>query len=111
MGVTSLVSVAVMGPGVGSITPTGSTAVAVLTSEPTPVGVSGSTVPVIVTVAVSPLERLVSVDTFPVPDAVAHEPVPLATQVHVEFRIAAGIVSVNVAPVTVDGPWLVSFTV
>ena len=106
-----MVSVAVVGPGVGSTTPIGSVAVAVFTKEAIPVGVSGSTVPLTMTDATSPAASVVSVDTFPVPDGVAQIPVPVAEQVQVGLRMAAGIGSVRVAPVTVDGPWLVSLRV
>ena len=49
---------------------------------------------------------------LPLPEAAPHEPVPVVME-HVQVTpvIAAGTVSVTVAPVTFEGPLLVTVTV
>ena len=106
-GVTVVRSVAVLLPGVGSVTVPGSVMVAVL--EIVPVA-EAMTVAVIVKVAVPPGANVTAADMLPLPDAGQLEPA-LAEHVHVAPLSEAGIVSPTVAPVTVDGPGFEETTV
>ena len=99
------VSVALLFPGVGSVTVAGGVTVAVFTKLPVAVA---STVPVIVKVALPPDARLIAVPMFPLPLATPLEPAPAYTAVQVAPVSVAGIVSVIVAPVTKLGPVLLT---
>src|SRR5436309_3156505 len=100
------VSVALLLPGVESVTPAGAATLAVFAKLPV---VAGSTVPLIVKVAVPVLSRSTVTLMSPVPLA---GQVPLAA-VHVQVApvMLDGIVSVTVAPVTSLGPPLLTVTV
>ena len=99
------VSVALLFPGVGSVTVAGGVTVAVFTKFPVAVD---STVPVIVKVALPPAARLTVVLMSPLPLAAPPEPAPTYTAVQVAPVSVAGIVSVIVAPVTKLGPVLLT---
>ena len=104
------VSVAELLPGVGSVVPPGTAALAVFTSEPV---AEAETVPDTTYVATAPefSETVVEIE-FPEPDAAPHEPVPVVIeQVQVTPVTAAGTVSDTVAPATFDGPLFVTVTV
>ena len=96
------VSVDELLPGVGSVLPPGSAMLAVLASDPVALA---EIVPVTVNVAVPPLNRVTDALMEPAPDAGHDEPAD-AVHVHVTPLSAAGIVSVTVAAVIVDGPAL-----
>ena len=102
---TVSVSVAELLPDTGSVKPAGTATVAVLDSDP---DADGDTVPWTVNVAVPPFIRFTAdVLMLPVPDAGQLLPA-LAAQVHVTPVIAAGIMSVTVAPLTANGPLLIT---
>jgi hypothetical protein len=92
--------VAVLLAGVGSVVPPGSAMLAVLANEPVALG---EIRPVTVNVAVPPDNNVTDALIEPEPDAGHDEPAD-AAQVHVTPLSAAGIVSVTVAAVIVDGP-------
>ena len=102
------VSVALLFPGVGSVTVAGGVTVAVFTKFPVAVD---STVPVIVKVALPPDARLIAVAMFPLPLAAPLDPAPTYAAVQVAPLILAGIASAIVAPVTKLGPVLPTTTV
>jgi hypothetical protein len=89
----------------GSVVPAGTLAVAVFVIE---LGADEETVADTVNVAFCPEGRLTIVEMFPVPEAAPHEPVPVAPHVHDTLVRPAGIVSVTEAPVTSEGPLLVT---
>src|SRR6185369_12387782 len=95
-------SVALLLPPFGSVTPTGVAMLAVLLIVP---AAAPSTVPVRVKITLPPEGRLTLWVMFPDPLG-AHVPPPAPAQVQVAPVIAAGTVSVTVAPVTADGPAL-----
>ena len=100
VGVNESVSVAELFAGVGSVTPPGRAMAAELTSDPV---AAGEIVPVTVNVAV-PLDNSVTDALIePAPDA-GHVDPDAAAHVHVTPVSDAGIVSVTVAAVTVEGP-------
>ncbi len=101
---TVLLSVAELLPA-GSFTPTGAVTVAVLLTGPVPVAVA-----VTVKVAAPPLSRSTLALRSPVPLAGHTEPA-LALQVQVAALSCAGMTSVTVAPVTAEGPALLTTTV
>ncbi len=103
-GVSVSVSVALLLPGVGSVTPPGTVMVAVFTREPVAVA---DTVPVTVKVAVPPTGRSTSAEMFPVPLAGQLAP-PAVAQVHVTPVSSAGKASATVAPTTALGPALLA---
>ncbi len=78
--------------------------VVVLTSVPV---APADTLAVTVNVAVAPAGRLTRTLTLPDPEA-GQVPPPAPTQVHVAPRIAAGNVSVTVAPIASLGPALLA---
>ena len=85
--------------------PAGTATVAVLASVP---DADGDTVPWTVKVAVPPSSRLTAdVLILPLPEAGQLLPA-MAAQVQLTLVIAAGTVSVTVAPVTANGPLLVT---
>jgi hypothetical protein len=94
------VSVAVLFAGVGSVDPPGSATLAVLVSDPVALG---EIVPVIVKVAVPLGTSVTEALIEPVPDAAHDEPAE-ATHDQVTPERVAGMVSVTVAPVIVEGP-------
>src|SRR4029077_772605 len=99
------VSVALLFPGVGSVTPAGTLTVAVLATLPVaPAPMLATTVYVIVL----PTGRLTVSLILPLPLAVKPDALPLATAVKVSLATAAGKVSVTVAPVTLLGPLLLT---
>jgi hypothetical protein len=101
---TVSVSVALLLPGVGSLTPAGAAMLAVLETEPVALA---DTVAFTVKVAVPPLSRLTLADMLPLPLAGQLEPA-LATQDQVPIVSPDGAVSATVAPVTALGPLLVA---
>src|SRR5215831_12579375 len=98
------VSVALLLPGVGSVTPAGVAILAVLAIEPVALP---ATVALTVKVAVPPLSRLTLAEMLPLPLAGQLDPA-LAAQVQLPMVSPAGAVSVTVAPVTALGPLLVA---
>ena len=104
VGSVGFVSVALLFPGIGSVTPAGGVTVAVLEIAPT---VPFATVPVMVRVADVPDVRSTVVAMSPLPDAAAQEPsLTATTHVQVADVTPAGRVSVTTAPVTSAGPLL-----
>src|SRR6187549_3290223 len=101
-----LVSVALLLPPTGSVTPSGGVTVAVLTSAPVaPAG----TVPLTVKVALVPTGNVTSASMLPVPAAVPHSaPAPLAAHVQPNPASGAGSASCTRALVTFEGPLLVT---
>ena len=103
-------SVALSLPGMGSVQPAGTVAVAVLANVPV---APGATVPATVRVATAPVSRAMCVDTaLPVPEVEPQAPLPLVMlQLQLTPVIAAGTVSSKVAALTFEGPLLVTVTV
>src|SRR6266542_3583033 len=102
--------VAVLLPGVGSLTPLGGVTVALLTNCPVvPLG----TVPLSVKMALPPLTRLTVVVILPLPPGAPQllGAVALHVQVNPAPLRAAGNGSLTAAPVTSLGPLLVTTTV
>ena len=95
------VSVALLLPGVGSVTPAPVATVAVLLSEPV---AAGETLQLAVYVTLPPLGRLTELLMLPEPDAVQVPP-PAPTHVHVHVS-DAGNVSATVEPGALLGPAL-----
>src|SRR5262245_22666937 len=101
-----LVSVALLLPATGSVTPTGGATVAVLVSGPV---VAAGTVPVTVKVAWVPGDSVTSASMLPVPEAVPQlAPAPLGVQVQVKPASGAGSASCTWASTTFDGPALLT---
>src|SRR5262252_7357927 len=101
-----LVSVALLLPGTGSATPAGAVTVTVLVSVPV---VSAGTVPLKVNVALVPTGSVTSASMLPLPAAGPHAvPAPLVEQLHVNPASGAGNASWTRAPVTLDGPALLT---
>ncbi len=98
----SLVSVAWLLPGTGSLAPTGAATVAVLTSDPV---VAPGTVPETVKVAVAPAGKVTSASMAPLPEAVLQLP-SAEVQVHVKPAAGTGSASCTRAPVAALGPAL-----
>jgi hypothetical protein len=101
------VSVALLLPGVGSVTPAGAVTVAVFDSEPVALGLMFA---MTVYVTLPPTGRLTVALMLPEPLAV-HVPPPAPTHVHESLVIAAGNVSATVAPVALLGPALLAVIV
>ncbi len=99
------VSVALLLPGLVSVTPAGGVTVAVFDSVPLalPLMVAAS-----VYVIVLPAGRLTVSLMLPLPLAVKPEAPPVPTAVNVSLTIAAGSTSLTVAPITSLGPLLVT---
>jgi hypothetical protein len=106
-GVTVVRSVAELLAGVGSVTVLGKVMLAVLLIVPV---AEAMTVAEMENVAEPPGARVTEAEMSPLPDA-GHDDPALAEHVHVAPLSAAGIVSLTVAPVTVDGPGLEAPTV
>ena len=105
VGTSTLVSALLLG--VGSVTPGGTATVALLMSRPVALG---EMVALRTKVAAAPLGRFTEALMEPVPLA-GQVPPRVAVQVQVALISALGILSVTVAPVTVDGPALVAVIV
>jgi hypothetical protein len=103
--ITVSVSVAVLLPGVGSVTPVGAETLAVFAIVPS---ASSATVAVNVKVAELPLVKLTVVLMLPVPAAAPQLEPFVAVQVHVALVNLAGNVSTTGALVTLLGPLLVT---
>jgi hypothetical protein len=103
------VTLAVLSAVFVSVTPVGTPTFTVLMMLP--VKYAGSIWPIMVYVTVPPAIMLAVVLMLPVPLAVAHDDPTDAAHVHVGDTICAGAASAMVAPVTFDGPWLVTVTV
>src|SRR6476620_7872276 len=88
-----------------SVTPVGAVTVAVLATEPV---ADDLTVADTVNVAVPPESRLTVVAMLPVPEAAVQLEPAEARQVQVTPLNCEGIVSATAAPVTSDGPLLVT---
>src|SRR5439155_17788805 len=101
---TVSLSVALLLPGVRSVTPTGAAMVAVLAMEPVALP---ATVALTVNVAVPPLSKFTLAEMLPLPLAGQLEPT-LATQLQLPNVRPAGAVSVTVAPVAALGPLFVA---
>jgi hypothetical protein len=106
-GVTVVTSVAQLFPGVGSVTVLGGVMVAVLLIVPV---ADAITVAEIENVVEPPGSSVTDAAMLPLPEA-GHDDPTVAEHVHVAPLSDAGIVSVTVAPVTVDGPGFVATTV
>src|SRR5215470_8325880 len=105
-GPTGLVSVALLLPGTGSVTPAGGVTVAVLVSCPV---VPAGTVPLTVNVALVPTGSVTSASMLPLPAAVPQfAPAPLGVQVQVKPASGAGNASCTRALLTFDGPALLT---
>jgi hypothetical protein len=91
--------------GAGSVVPAGAATVAVFDNVPVALP---EICAVTVKVAVPPLARLTIVEMLPDPLADAQLDPAEATHVQFALLIAAGSVSVTAAPVTFDGPLLVT---
>src|SRR5262245_2422532 len=104
-GPTGLLSVALLFPGTGSVTPAGAVTVAVLVKAPV---VPDGTVPLTVNVAWVPAGSVTSALMLPVPDGVPHAAPALGVQVQVKPASGAGKVSCTCALVTSEGPTLVT---
>ena len=102
VGVRVSVSVAVLLPGVRSVTPEPVETVAVLANEPV---APGATVPMTVKVAVALTGRSTVALMLPVPDA-GHTAPPVVVQVHVAPVSATGNVSATLDAGAADGPAL-----
>src|SRR5689334_25136456 len=103
-GVIESVSVAELLPGLGSLTPPGGLTVAVFESVPK---AAADTVPESVKTTLAPAGRLTDALMLPLPDA-GHVPPPAPTHVQTGERIAAGTMSVTVAPAASPGPALLA---
>ena len=101
------VSVAVLLPEAGSVTPAPTEAVAVFVSEPV---APAATVALTVKVAVAPTGRSTLALMLPLPDA-GHAAPPVVEQVHVAPVRVAGKVSVTFEAGADDGPALETTTV
>src|SRR5437660_1032355 len=107
MGLTVSVSVALLFPGVGSVTPTGAAMLAVFARLPNALTLSlHDALPI----SFAPLGSVTLALMFPEPDA-GPEPPPPEPAVDVAPRSFAGSRSVNVALLTFDGPTFVATTV
>src|SRR5215831_2996904 len=105
-GPATLVSVALLLPGTGSVTPTGGCTVAVLVSCPV---VPAGTVPLTVNVAWVPTGSVTSASMLPLPEAVPHPaPTPLGRHVQVKLARGAGNASCTRALLTFEGPPLLT---
>src|SRR5215831_5669056 len=105
-GPAALLSVALLLPGTGSVTPAGGVTVAVLVRVPV---VAGGTVPLTVNVTLVPTDSVTSASMLPLPAPVPQlAPAPLGVQVQVNPASGAGNASCTRAPVTFDGPELVT---
>lgn len=94
-----------LSPSTGSVVPAGRVTVAVFVIVPP--GNDAATVASTMIVATPDTGRFKTfVIPFPVPFAEAHDPPAVVAHVHVTPVNDAGTVSVNVAPVTADGPSL-----
>ena len=102
VGVSVSVSVAELLAGVGSVAPPGSATVAVLASDPVAVA---EMAPVTVNVAAPPETKVTEALIEPEPEAGHDEPAE-AEHVQVTPLSEAGIVSVTVAALIVEGPAL-----
>ncbi len=102
---TTVVTLALLLPGTGSVVPAGAVMVAVLTRLPVNVELS---VAVTVKVRLLPLGR--STATLPLLPAGGHVAPPAATQVQAGLRRTAGNASASVAPATLDGPAFANVT-
>ena len=102
-GLSVSVSVAVLLPATGSVTPPGAAMVTVLARVDV---AAGDTVAEIVNVAEPPTVRSMLARMSPLP--VAGQLPPVAVQVQVAASSSAGRRSVTVAPATTDGPALVA---
>ena len=98
-GVNVSVSVALLLPGVGSVTPAAAATVAVLLSDPV---AAAEMLQLAVYVTLPPLGRLTELLMLPEPDAVQVPP-PAPTHVHVHVS-DAGNVSATVEPGALLGP-------
>ena len=99
LGASVSVSVALLLPDDGSVTPTGAVTVAVFTSEPV---ADAETLQLAVYVTLPPVGRLTESLMLPDPDAV-HVPLPAPTQVH-EHVSAAGNASATAEAGALVGP-------
>jgi hypothetical protein len=106
---TLTIAVPVLLPGVGSVTEEGTAAVAVLVIGPP--GNDAATDVVMMNVATALGAKSTVVPMFPDPVAAPQAPVPAIEQVHVAAPKPAGKLSVTVAPLTVEGPPLVTVMV
>jgi hypothetical protein len=104
-GASVVVSVAVLFPGVGSVTPPGAATAAVLTNTPV---ADGAMVAVRVNVAAPPTSRFTVIAMLPVPLVTPHNEPGEATHVHIAPVSAGGRGSVTSAPVTPLGPLLLT---
>ena len=107
LGTSVSTSVALLSPGDVSVTVAGTAAVAVLVSEP----IAEALIATVTTyVNTPPDNRLTELLSAPLPDTVHDDP---ALAVHVQFMEVAptGSASVIVAPLTTDGPALLTVTV
>src|SRR5262249_7289853 len=96
----ALLSVALLLPGTGSVTPSGGVTVTVLVSAPV---VLAGTVPLTVNVTLVPAGSVTSASMLPVPEAVPHPaPTPLGVQVQVKPASGAGNASCTRALLTFD---------
>ena len=102
VGVTAVLSVALLLPLASSFTPTGTAIVAVFVIVPDPLAVA-----VTVKVALPPLNRFTLAAMFPLPLAGHTEPA-VAEHVQVAPLNAPGMTSVTVAPFTALGPALLA---
>ena len=109
-GASRSVSVALSFPGTGSLTPTGTAALAVFDSDPV---ADGDTTPLIVKAADALGARSSVVATaLPAPSGLPQAPIPAAIEhVHETAVIVAGTVSAKDAPATKEGPRFVTITV
>src|SRR5262245_34913261 len=101
-------SVALLLPATGSVVPAGAVTVAVLVSVPVAVA---ATVPVAVKVADDPAARFTVVAMLPVPDGAPQLAPGPALHVQLTPPRSPGKLSATVAPVTPDGPALVTVIV
>ncbi len=106
-GVNVSTSVAVLLAAFVSVTPGGTATVAVFVSVPVAPAAMGA---VTVKVTEAPTGRSTALPIGPLP-AAAQVPPPAPRHVHVIEVVPTGIVSVTVAPLTLDGPALVTTTV
>src|SRR5436305_577086 len=105
MGAGVSVSVALLSLGLGSVVPTGTEALAVLTRLPV---AFGSMVATTVIVIVPPAARLPVTLMLPEPLTGLLEPLPVKVAVQVAPVMAAGKMSVKVPPTMSLGPLLVT---
>ena len=99
---------AVLLPGIGSVTQTGAVTVAVLTSEPV---ADGAMLAETVYVTEAPAGRLRTSLMLPLPEAVLPLAPPDEKLVHVAEVIADGKISLKPAPVTLEDPALLAVMV